>query len=196
MNNLLPDNELDSRWQTLRIEVKSEEEWDEVTETFQQGVYDILLLRHSLVSIDEWESKWHKAYFGSAKKTNEEAMDYIRCMTLNRDVDPIVYQHLTQADIQKISAYLEDPMTATTFREDKSKKRGRPETITAEIVYFWMLEYGIPFECRYWHINKLLTLVRVCNVKNSKPEKKSQKQLLQEHAAINARNRQLLHTRG
>lgn len=172
------------------------EEWDERTETFIPGSEGgVLILEHSLKSVADWESKWHKAYFGRERKTEEESLDYIRFMIVN-DADPALCNRLSPQNLMEISKYLRDPMTATTFRENRQKQKGRREIVTAEIVYYWMLLYGIPFTCETWPINRLMTLIQVCSVKGAKPEKKSQQQLLREHAELNAYNRKLLNTKG
>lgn len=173
-----------------------EEEWDEETETFRQGSQGgVLLLEHSLKAIREWESKWHKAYLGGEKKTEEESLDYIRFMIIN-DADPALVNQLSPKNIAEITAYLNDPATATTPRDTKKKRGGRKETVTAELIYYWMLINEIPFECETWPFNQLMMLLRVCEIKGQKPSKKSQQELIREHAAINARNKKLFNTKG
>ena len=129
-----------------------------------------LRLEHSLVSLSKWESKWHKPFLSKKEKTDEELLDYVKCMTLNRNVDPEVYSRLTKANYDEIEKYIANPMTATTFSDNQNRKHNR-EIITAEIIYYWMVAQQIDFECQYWHLNRLITLVRVCNIKNA-PNKK------------------------
>lgn len=183
----------------LKITIPADEMWDEIREEFVPGGNGVTLqLEHSLVSISKWESKWKKPYYGKGKKTEEELLDYIRCMTITQNVDPAVYYRLTQDNINEIVAYMEDPMTATTFPGDRFRKKpsGRPETPTAELIEYWMLCAGIPWECRKWHINRLLTLIRVCDFKNSKPQKRSQADIMREHASLNEMNRKRFNTKG
>lgn len=143
----------------------------------------------------KWESKWCKAFLSKVEKTPEETLDYIKCMTLTQNVDPDVYNHLTQVHINQINKYIEAPMTATFIADDKSSKASR-ETVTAELIYYWMIALQIPFECQKWHLNRLLMLIKVCNVKNQPPKKMSRRELTSRNASLNAARRQRLNTRG
>lgn len=143
-------------------------------------------LEHSLISVSKWESKWRKAFLGKSEKTSEEMLDYIRCMTLTKNVDPNVYKCLTNQHIQEINDYISAPMTAVYFPENNSK--GKPigtDTITSELMYYWMISFNIPFECQKWHLNRLYALIRVCDMKTN-PKKTSKKEILARNAALNA----------
>lgn len=173
----------------------SPEGWDEIKEEFVEPKYQVLQLEHSLVSLSKWESKWCKAFFGKREKTDEETIDYIKCMTLTQNVKPEIYEHLTRENVKQINDYIESPMTATHFREDPNAKNNR-ETITSELIYYWMIALNIPFECQKWHLNRLLTLIRVCNIKNQPPKKISRGEAARRNAALNAARRKSLNTRG
>lgn len=181
----------------LRITVPmAPEGWDEELQQFVTAKEQTLQLEHSLVSLSKWESKWCKAFLSKTPKTAEEIMDYIKCMTITPNVDPTIYNHLTKENFQEINKYIEAPMTATYFSEDKSAKTNK-ETVTSELIYYWMIALNIPFEpCQKWHLNRLLTLVRVCNVKNAPPKKMSKRDLMSRNAALNAARRKQLNTRG
>lgn len=179
----------------LYITIPATECWDESKEEFITTKEQTLQLEHSLVSVSKWESKWNKAFLSKKEKTTEEIFDYIKCMTLTQNVKPEVYASLTQANIEEIQQYISAPMTATTFHDDKSKK-GSNETVTSELIYYWMVALNIPFECQKWHLNRLLTLVRVCNIKNQPPKKMSKNQVASRNAALNAARRKQLNTRG
>lgn len=180
----------------LRIEVPiGDEEWDEATETFMAEKTVTLELEHSLVSISKWESKWCKAFLSRQEKTSEETLDYIKCMAISEDVDPDIYTRLTNENMKQINTYIEAPMTATYFSDQKSKGGSR-EVITSELIYYWMIALQIPFECQHWHLNRLLTLVRVCNIKNQPPKKMSKREITSRNAALNAARRQQLNSRG
>ena len=153
-----------------------------------------LELEHSLVSISKWESKWCKPFLDGKDKTLDEIVDYVRCMTINDKVEPDVYDRLTEENLVVINEYIGRPMTATTFNNEK-KSTGR-EIITSEIIYYWMVSFNIPFECQYWHLNRLLTLIKVCNVKNNPPKKMSQKEILARNKALNDARKKELGTRG
>lgn len=180
----------------LRINVPiSPEGWDEEKQEFVEPKVQTLQLEHSLVSLSKWESRWCKPFLSSKEKTNEETMDYIKCMTVTQNVDPDVYNHLSAENIQEINQYIYAPMTATTFSEDKQGKINR-EIITSELVYYWMVALQIPFECQKWHLNRLLTLIRICNVKNQPPKKMGKGDVMRRNAALNAARRKQLNSNG
>jgi hypothetical protein len=116
-------------------------------------------------------------------------------MTITQNVDPEVYLHLSAENIAQVNEYIDAPMTATVFHEEKTGKASREKT-TAELIYYWMIAQNIPFECQKWHLNRLLTLIRVCNVKNTPPEKKSKGEIMRRNAALNAARKKQLNTRG
>jgi hypothetical protein len=180
----------------LRLVVPiSHEGWDEEKEEFVEAKTQILQLEHSLISLSKWESKWCKPFLSTAQKTQEEILDYIKHMTLTPNVDPIVYDRLTAENFKQIDEYINAPMTATTFSKEKNSGSNK-EVVTAELIYYWMIALQIPFECQKWHLNKLLTLVRVCNIKNQPPKKMNKRDLMSRNAKLNAARRQQLNTRG
>ena len=179
----------------LQITVPGTELFDEKTESFIQTNDTQLKLEHSLLSISKWESKWCKPFLGkndNDKRTSEEMLDYIKCMTLNT-VPTNVYSALTPKNMEEITNYIKSPMTATTVTN--LKKSSSREIVTSELIYYWMIACNIPFECEKWHINRLLMLIKVCNAKNN-PEKMSQRDLASRNRALNAARRKALHTRG
>ena len=173
----------------------SPEGWDEVKQEFVEPKTKELQLEHSLISISKWESKWHKAFLSRTDKTEEEILDYIKCMTLTPNVDPTVYDNLTTSNINAIKAYIDDPMTATVISYPNNKSTSH-ETVTAELMYYWMIALNIPQEYQKWHLNRLLKLIEVCNVKNTPPKKRSKSAILRDNAALNAARRKQLGTRG
>lgn len=179
----------------LTITIPATEEFDEIKGEFVYSKEQTLQLEHSLISISKWESKWCKSFLSKQDKTPEEVIDYIKCMTLNPNVDDSVYRCLTQANLNTINEYIGAPMTATCFSEDKNGKSNK-EVITSELIYYWMIALQIPFECQKWHLNRLLTLIRVCNVKNSPPKKMSKRDLMSRNASLNAARRKQFNTKG
>ena len=180
----------------LRIEIPiSPEGWDAEKEEFVESKVQTLQLEHSLVSLSKWESKWCKPFFSTDDKTYEEVLDYIKCMTLTQNVKPEVYKYLTEKNITEITDYINAPMTATTFNETSTKGRGR-DIITSELIYYWMITFNIPVEFQKWHINRLLTLIRVCEIKNSPGKKMSSKEIMSQYAALNAARKKKLNTKG
>ena len=180
----------------LQITVPSKEVYNEATNEFINVKGTTLNLEHSLVSVSKWEAKWCKPFLDkNYRKTTEETIDYIRCMTLTQNVDPNIYYALSNDNIEKIREYIEAPMTATTFGE--TKKSNSREVITSELIYYWMVSLNIPVDiCQKWHLNRLLTLIRVCNVKNTPPKKMSQREIMSRNAALNASRRKQLHSKG
>ena len=179
----------------LEIDVPARELYDETTDQFIPIAATTLKLEHSLVSISKWESKWCKPFLGREEKTTEETIDYIRCMTLTQNVNPNVYRALTNDNINKIHNYINAQMTATTFRENPNAPKSR-EIITSELVYYWMITFGIPVEFQKWHFNRLLTLIRVFNIKNKPPKKMSQREIMANNTALNNARRKAMHTKG
>ena len=180
----------------LQITIPARDDlWDEANGKFVTSKEQKLVLEHSLVSLSKWESKWCKPFLSRQEKTTEETIDYIRCMTLTQNVNPKVYNFLTDENIRDVNAYIEAPMTATWFSNSNTGKQNQ-EQITAELVYYWMIALNIPFECQKWHLNRLLTLIRVCEVKNSPPKKMSKREILSRNAALNAARRKQLNSKG
>lgn len=179
----------------LQIMIPATEQWDENNQEFVYTKEQSLSLEHSLVSLSKWESKWHKPFLSKIEKTYDEILDYIKCMTITQNVNPNVYGCLTDDNVKQINAYIENPMTATTFVEGPKGSINR-EQITAELIYYWMITLNIPFECQKWHLNRLLTLIRVCDVKNTPPKKRSTSSIMSRNAALNAARRKQFSTTG
>lgn len=182
----------------LVIEVVLQEGYDEqqgkfvVTESFK------LEMEHSLASMSKWESFFEKPFLGRSEKdekTVEEIMWYVQAMTLTPDVPPEVYAKLSKENIEAIDRYISASMTATTFREATNQKQSR-EIITAELIYYWMISLNIWIECENWHLNRLLALIRVCNIKNAPPKKMSKSEMLAQRRALNNQRREQMKTRG
>lgn len=178
----------------ITIVVPSRELFNDNTQEFINTKEQVLQLEHSLVSLSKWEARWNKPFLSKTEKTREETIDYIRCMTITQNVNPIVYSCLSDDNIQTINNYIQAPMTATTFsNQNNSISR---EIITSELIYYWMVSLNIPMECQKWHLNRLLTLVRVCNIKNSPPKKMSRNEIMARNASLNAARRKKLNSKG
>lgn len=179
----------------LRITIPEAEYFDETTQSFITTKEQTLSLEHSLVSISKWESKWEKPFLSKDKKTTRETVDYIRCMTLTQNVDPNVYLAVNDDIVEQVSKYIDAPMTATWFNEDNNKRGGSGEVVTSEVIYYWMIALNIPPEYHKWHLNRLLTLIRVCNAKNN-PKKMSKKDIFAQNRALNAARKKQSHKKG
>ena len=184
----------------LKIVVPGGEQFNEDLQEFVNGKETTLTMEHSLVAIAKWESKWHKPFLNDGEKSAEELLDYIRCMTITQNVAPDTYFRLSKQNIEDIKVYMNDPMTATTFGsrpDDKTPKRQR--VVTSELIYYWMISLNIPLEFQKWHINRLMTLIRVCNEENRAQDPKnkmSKSQLMKRNSSLNAARRKALHSKG
>lgn len=179
----------------LQITVPDRELWDERSEIFVYIKGQKLQLEHSLVSLSKWEEKYCKPFLIRDEKTSEEIKDYVKCMTLTQNVNPDVYDILSNENLTEIKNYIEAPMTATRF-SDTNNQEHSGEQITAELIYYQMIALNIPFECRKWHLNKLLTLIKVCSIKNQPPKKRSTREIMRRNSALNAARRKQYSTRG
>lgn len=175
----------------LQIEIPSSELFDEINNEFIQTKAQVLRLEHSLVSISKWESTWCKPYL-SSDKTNEQIYDYVRCMTLTQNVSPDIYTYIPINILFEIQEYINRPMTATWFSDTGRKSR---RIITSELIYYWMIALNIPFECQKWHLNRLLTLIDVCNSENN-PKKLSRSEIFERNRQINAQRRMNMKSKG
>ena len=179
----------------LSITVPEREIFDDATGEFIYIKETTLQLEHSLVSLSKWESKWHAPFLHTPNMTVDQTLDYVRCMTITKNVNPLVYQCLTTDNIKKIEQYIDDPMTATTVTERNTGSRNR-EILTSEVLYYQMIALEIPFECQKWHLNRLIMLIRVCAAKNQTPKKMGKTELANRNRALNAARRKQLNTKG
>jgi len=180
----------------LVIHVGGTEYWDERNEKFIYDKEYTIQLEHSLISVSKWESKWEKPYLSQKNMTDEEIIDYIKCMTLTQNVPNNIYDMLSSENISEIAKYIEAPMTATWFSNTEPKGKINNEQVTSELIYYWMIALQIPFECQKWHLNRLLTLIRVCNIKNQPPKKMSANEIAKRNRALNEARRKTQNTRG
>lgn len=189
----------------LRIKIPDqpdEQLWDESKEEFvyRKGSKGCeLTLEHSLLSVSKWESIWCKPFLESKDRSVEETLSYIECMTVTpSNVDPEVYKRIPQSEYERVNEYINNPSTATTIGSTKGKGSRSSETVTSELIYYWMTAANIPFECQKWHLNRLLTLIRICEIKNDpKGQKKlSANEIRQTNDKINEARRRALHSKG
>ena len=150
----------------------------------------------SLVSISKWEAKWKRPFLTKGPSTLVEITDYIRCMTLTENVDITAYENLNNSIIEEVADYIASPMTATWFAKDSNNQTKNKEVVTSELIYYWMIELRIPSEYQYWHFNRLITLIQVCNVKNTPAKKMSKKEILARNQSINDARRAATGSKG
>lgn len=179
----------------LSIKIDDKEFYDGNTNRFTYVKGQTLVLEHSLISISKWESKFHKSFLHNLKNLSKvESQYYVRCMTITKNVPDEVYMCLSNKNIEDINNYINDPMTGTTFSENNGRSDRRP--VTNELIYYQMIEYGIPVEFERWHLNRLLTLIKVCSIKNQPPKKMGRTELANRNRALNAKRRKQLNTTG
>jgi hypothetical protein len=175
--------------------------FDEKTGTFRTIPGRQIPLEHNLVSVSKWESKWKIPFLSSTQKTLAQSRDYIRCMALVDDVDPMLYMNLTSDMIEDIDKYINDKQTATWFsnKNEQSNRNGRPTT--SELIYYWMIESGVPMECENWHLSRLLTLIEVVNEERkaadpNRNHKINPRDYAKSRSALNAQRRAMMHSKG
>ena len=181
----------------LTITVEGLEMWDEENEVFLKEESFQLNLEHSLISLSKWESKFEKAFLSDSEKSQEEMLWYIYFMVIPPEVSFEKLSRLSAENLKTINEYIDSKQTATTFREE-TKKKGRQEKITAELIYYWMLSFNIPHEFENWHLNRLFALIRIFGVKQSKTsgKKMSRQELAENNRRLNEERRAKLGTNG
>lgn len=180
----------------LEVTIPGTEYYDDETASFITKKDQKLALEHSLVSLAKWESKWKKPFLSKKEDlTPEENIDYVRCMTMTQNVDPLIYLNIPPVIFEQVNQYIGDPMTATWFSKTKRGKSSN-EVVTAEILYQKMIALEIPFECQKWHLNRLLALIKVCALKGDPEKKMSKKDVYSQNRALNEARRKRLNSRG
>ncbi len=180
----------------LTINIPERDYFDESTQMFTTIPARTIDLEHSLVAISKWESKYMKPFLNEKPKTTQETYDYIQCMVVGEPCDMLTIQSITYLDLERITNYIQSPNTATTITHHGQQKPNR-EVKTSELIYYWMIAFNIPFECQNWHLNRLLTLINICNIKNDTSNKKvNPKDTLRRNAALNAARKKAMNTSG
>lgn len=179
----------------LPLKIDDIECFDERTERFVSIKGQTIQLEHSLVSISKWEAKWQKPFLSREGHTREETIDYIRFMTITQNVNPNLYNFISDQQIMEVNRYIDSPMTATKFTKTEGKG-GIGKSVTSEEIYYYMVAYQIPWNAEKWHFNRLMTLIKICDEKN-KPKKKMRKgEIAKRNRALNSARRARMNSSG
>lgn len=185
---------------TITITTEPEEQYDEVSGKFLPGgepiVIAVVEMEHSLASLSKWESIHQVPFLSSTDLSNEQVFDYLKCMVVSPNVDADVLYHCSQSNLDRIQTYINSSESATTFGGIPEKRGGSREKVTAELIYYWMATFQIPIEAENWHLNRLLSLIKIFSVKNAKQPKRSTSEMAAERHRINAERRAKLGTSG
>jgi hypothetical protein len=180
----------------LTLTIGGTEVFNEEDQTFSVVDSTVLQLEHSLLSLSKWESKTLKPFLSTDKKTPRELELYVEAMIITSDFEPDIVRRFSQKDLDAVNAYINSSESATTFG-NMPETKGRGEIVTSELIYYWMVMFNIPFHpCETWHLNRLLALIRIANIKNSKSKKMSRHELVARNRALNEERRAKLNTRG
>lgn len=186
----------------LTITVPSIELFDDATQTFTTTKEVTITLEHSLISLSKWESRWKKPFLKeNDTKTKEEVIDYIRCMTITQNVSDDTYFAIAvnSSICEEIQNYINDPMTATTFSNKNPHAAKSTQIVTSELIYYWMIQLNIPVEFQKWHLSRLLTLIKICEIKNASAngsKNMSKSAIRNRNRALNAQRKARLGTSG
>jgi len=179
----------------LKIIVPGTEMFDEEKQEFFT-VGDVPLeLEHSLVSLSKWESIFEKPFLAEGNRTPEEVFAYVKCMVLTPGVPDEVLYKLNEENYSAINRYIESKQSATWFSEEAPKQRNQ-ETLTSELIYYWLVAFQIPFETETWHINRLFNLIRICDLKQQKPKKMSAAEAAAKRRELNEKRKAQFGTTG
>lgn len=175
----------------LEIKIPARSYYDEIAEEFVDFDEIDLKLEHSLISLDKWESEFEVPFL-ETKLDRPKLLYYIKCMSI-KPIEDSVLETLPSDVINQIIVYIDKPMTATTINDSGGSNK---EILTSEVIYYMMIKLGIPFECQKWHLNKLITLIRVCSVKDAPQKKMSKKDVMAQNRALNEARRKKYKTKG
>jgi len=180
----------------LTLKIPDQELFNDETQEFVTVKGQVVKFEHSLVSLSKWEEKYKKPFLTKEDKSRRETLDYFRFMTITQNVPDALYITMPNEIYTQLIAYIEDPMSATTFTKVEERRKVNREVITSEIIYYWMIALQIPLECQKWHLNRLLTLINVCNIKNQPKRRMSRAEVLAQNRVLNEQRRQQLNTTG
>lgn len=178
---------------SLVLTINAKEFYNESTGEFVKLEDKTIELEHNLISLSKWEAKHHKPFLGDENLTQSEMLDYIKCMC-HEEIDELYFRSMSMDNVNKLREYINDPMTATKFYNNNHRKTNEP--ITSELIYYWMIAQNIPVQFEHWHLNRLLTLIRLCGSKQEPRKKMSQSEIMRQNARLNAQRRARLHSKG
>lgn len=155
----------------------------------------VLQFEHSLLSLSKWESKHQKAFMATPTKPHEEMIDYFGSMLLTPGYGPEVIYQLSPEQLDSLSNYINDKQTASSVPAE-GPQRPSNETVTSELVYYWMTALKINWQAETWHFNRLMMLIAITNYKQKPPEEQSKAKMFDRWRDDNAKNKKLFNTNG
>lgn len=180
----------------LKIIVQGQELFNEATNEFTVVDGIELEFEHSLLALSKWESIYEKPFLGPDEKTNEELIGYMKAMLVTPGVSSEVFSLVSPENILEIQRYIDSKQSATTFGSLPDTPKAAKEIISSELIYYWLVAFTIPFDVETWHLNRLFALIRICNIKNSKPKKMTPSQIAERNRELNAQRKAQLGTSG
>lgn len=180
----------------LSINIPETELFDEETDSFIKIKAQSLNLEHSLISVSKWETIHCKPFLTKNKKTPDEVRDYIRCMIINAPKGQDVVKAFTPKEINEVIDYINKKKTATTVTFFSKKTKASNETITSELIYYWMFSAGISIECEKWPLDRLFALIKIFSAKNAPKQKGVNHEYNKMQHDLNAQRRAALHSKG
>lgn len=179
------------------VTIPDQEGWDSEKEEFINIKGCTIRMKHSLLSISKWEMKWKKPFLKPGyQMTEEETVDYYKCMTITQNVDPGVYEFISPLDKRRIADYISTPLSA--YSPVNKKGGGSKKPIVSERLYFWMTAYNIPSSYEKWHLSRLINLLEIAAEENSpdKSKKMPTGEIYRQNHELNQMRRKAMHTRG
>lgn len=181
----------------IEVTIPDQEMWDSEKNEFVYVKGCTIRMKHSLLSISKWEMTWKKPFLKPGYvMTEEETLDYYRCMTITQNVDPGIYRYIPTSEQEKINKYIETPMSA--YIPQNKKSGGVKHTFVSEHIYYWMTAANIPQSYEKWHLSRLLNLLEIAANENDpkKSKKMSRGEIYKQNQELNSARRKALGTHG
>jgi len=155
----------------------------------------VLQFEHSLLSLSKWESKHLKPFMSNAMKKPSEMIEYFEDMIVTPDVDRNLVYALDPEQLDALATYINASKTASSVPKDQ-KPQFSQETITSELIYYWMTAMKINWEAQTWHLSRLMILIEITNYKMQPEKKRSVREVYADWREANERQKKMFNTSG